>query len=85
MRVKRKFKYEGIELRIVEMEEPYMNAGNVTVTRVIAPNGGKIPIQIRHKQTLKSIAEVTISTLDGFKKRGADVVEELTRDLGLIS
>jgi len=50
----------------------------VLVTRVIAPNEGIIPIIIQHKQTLKSIAEATISLLDGFAKRGADVISELT-------
>ena len=82
IRVKKKFNYNGIELRIVEREEPYMNAKEpVTMTRVLAPNGGSIPININHKQTLKSIMEETIRTLDGFKERGAYVINELTKKL----
>lgn len=82
MKVKKKFIYNGITLQIVERDEPYMNAKEtVSCTRVMAPNGGVIPITIMHRQTLKSIAEETIRTLDGFKNRGADVVKELTEVL----
>ena len=82
MIIKKKFLYNGIELRIVERDEPYMNAKEpLKMTRVIAPNGGTIPIIIKHKQTLKSIMEETIKTLDEFKNRGADVVTELTKKI----
>jgi len=82
MKIKKQFNYNGIVLRIVEREENYMNAiDHIKMTRVIAPNGGVIPILIKHKQTLKSIAEETIRLLDGFKNRGADVTEELTKIL----
>ena len=82
MKVKRKFSYQGIPLRIVLREEKYMNSAEpMLMLRVIAPNGGVIPISIKHKQTLKSIMQDTISTLDGFKSRGADVVSELTKPL----
>ena len=78
MKIKKKFEYEGIELRIVEREEAYMNGDQpVTITRVLAPNGGVIPVKIRHRQTLKSIAEETIQALDNFKRMGADVKAEL--------
>jgi hypothetical protein len=82
MKIRKKFTYEGVELQIVEKQEDYLNGLNkVTVTRVIAPNGGTIPLSINHKETLKSIAERSIMLLDSFKKRGADVVEILTEPL----
>lgn len=82
MKVKKKFLYNGITLQIVERDEPYMNAKEpLKMTRVIAPNGGIIPLNIKHKQTLKSIIEDTINTLDGFKQRGADVAKILTQPL----
>lgn len=82
MKVKRKFFYCGLLLQIVERDEPYMNAPEpMKVIRVIAPNGGVIPINIQHKQTLKSIQEETTRTLDGFRARGADVVKELTKPI----
>lgn len=82
MKVKKKFQYNGIELRIVERDEPYMNAAEpIKMTRVIAPNGGIVPVQIKHRQSLKSIAEATIKTLDSFKKNGADVKNELLKPI----
>lgn len=81
MKIKKTFQYAGVDIRIVERDEPYMNSGNVTVTRVIAPNGGTIPVKLQHKQTLKSIMSETIVLLDGFKKNGADVVTELIREI----
>ena len=82
MIIKKKFLYNGIELRIIERDEPYMNAKEpLKMIRVIAPNGGTIPMIINHKQTLKSIIELTIRTLDGFKERGADITKELTGPL----
>jgi len=80
MKVKKRFLYDGIELQIIEREEPYMNAKEpLIMTRVIAPNGGTIPINISHRETLKSIAARAIILLDGFKQRGADIKEELTK------
>lgn len=84
MKVKKRFLYDGIELRIVERDEPYMNGREpIMMTRVIAPNGGSIPININHRETLKSIAERTIALMDGFKQRGADVKTELTKKIEL--
>ena len=84
MKIKKRFYYDGIELKIVDREESYMNSGcTVTMTRVIAPNGGSIPVHINHKQTLKSITSETIKLLDSFKKRGADVKKELTQKIEL--
>lgn len=80
MRVKKIFEYEGIKLRIIEREEDYMNSSDtVTMVRVLAPNNGVIPMQIQHKQTLKSIVSQTIDILNGFKDRGCDVKDELTK------
>lgn len=79
MKVKKNFNYEGVNLRIVEREEPYMNGGNINCTRVIAPNGGIIPLSINKGDTLKKIVQRTTELLDGFKRRGADVINELTQ------
>lgn len=67
-----------MELSIVESKEIYMNSNlEVTVTLVIAPNGGIVPIKIGSKQTLKSIINETIVFLDNFKKMGYDVKKQL--------
>jgi len=82
MKVKKKFDYNGITLQIIERDEPYMNSTEpMKMTRVIAPNGGVIPVNLKHKQTLKSIVSDTTALLDSFKERGADVVKELTQKL----
>ena len=81
MKIKKQFIYKNLTLTIVEREEPYMNGGNVLMTRVLAPNGGSIPISIQRRQTLKSIIENTIELLDGFEKRGCDVCKELTKKI----
>lgn len=82
MKVKKTFLYEGIELKIIERDEPYMNSPEpVKMTRVIAPNGGIIPINIHRKETLKSMVKKTINQLNGFKVRGADVKTILTQPL----
>jgi hypothetical protein len=82
MKIKKQFDYCGVKLRIVERDEPYMNGKEpLLMTRVMAPNGGIIPVNINHRQTLKSITEETIRLLDGFKARGANVIEELTKSL----
>jgi hypothetical protein len=82
LRIKKKFDYKGLELRIVSREEPYMNSKSpIIMTRVLAPNGGVIPVVIKRGQTLKSIQAVTEAMLNSLKKRGADVKSELTREL----
>lgn len=82
IKVKRKFYYKGIELRIVDREEPYMNATRpVIVTRVLSENGGTIPIGMSHKETQKSIISRTIEFLGCMEKLGANVVKELTGEL----
>lgn len=82
MKVIKRFQYEGVELQIVERDEPYMSNGlTVRMTRVIAPNGGIVPVQLKRKQTQKSIVEDTINLLDGLRERGADVKGILTKEL----
>lgn len=82
MKIKKKFIYDGIELTIVEREEPYMNSTEpVLMTRVLSINGGLIPVSIKHKQTLKSIMNDTIQFLDGLKLVGCDVKHELTKEI----
>ena len=81
MKIKKKFDFKGLDIRIVEVDVEYPNSSKiVTVKRVIAPNGGIIPVKIQHKQTLKSIALDTIETLNCFANLGADVVHELTKE-----
>jgi hypothetical protein len=80
LKVKKKFNYKGIELRIVDKEENYMNYSiPMMMTRVIAPNGGVLPININRKESLKKIMYKTISFLEGVEKNGHDVVKELTK------
>ena len=82
MKVKKVFHYDGVELKIVDREESYMNATEpIIMTRVMAPNGGTIPVQIKHKQTLKSIVFETVTILDVFKARGANVKQILTEKI----
>ena len=81
MKVKRKFTYEGVELRVVEREEPYMNAKEpLLMTRVLAPNNKHLPITIHRRQTIKSIIEESLRFLDEMKQKGHDVVKELTEE-----
>lgn len=81
MKIKKKFFYNDIELLIIERNEPYMNCKEpLQMIRVMAPNGGVLPLQIRHKQTLKSIMEDSINLLNSFKDRGANM-NELTKKL----
>lgn len=79
MKVKKKFIYEGTELQIVERNEPLDNTRDYVAIRVIAPNGGIVPVQIQAKDTFKKIIERTTILLDSFKRRGADVKAELTK------
>lgn len=82
MKQRKKFTYDGIELVIAEVEEPYMNSIEpVRLMRVLAPNGGHLPLILRHKQTLKSIEQDAINLLDSFKNRGADINFELTKQM----
>ena len=81
MKVKRKFTYEGVELRVVEREEPYMNAKEpLLMARVLAPNNNHLPITIHRRQTIKSIIEESLRFLDEMKQKGHDVVKELTKE-----
>lgn len=83
LKIRKKFDYKGLELQIVEREEPYMNAKEpMVMTRVLAPNGGMIPIR-DYGKTLKSMQEATVRLLEDFEKRGADVKKELTKKIQL--
>jgi len=74
--------YGKHELKIALVEVPYMSSPDpVQVTKVVAPNGGTLPISLKHRQTLKDIANECVKMLDGFKERGADVDTELTKEL----
>ena len=82
MKLRKQFEYKNITLRIVDIEETYMNGPNtLLMTRVLAPNNGQVPVKINRKQSLKSIQADTITLLDGFTARGADVINELTKHI----
>ena len=86
MKVKKKFEYNGVPLQIVERLEPYMNATvPLMMTRVIAPNGGSVPVSIGHRDSLKAIIAKTIAALDGFAERGANVIESLINPIKIES
>jgi hypothetical protein len=86
MKVKKKFEYNGVTLQIVERPEPYMNATEpLIMTRVIAPNGGSVPVSIGHRDTLKAIIAKTIAALDGFAASGANVIETLINPIKIES
>lgn len=82
-KVRKKFFYDDIELKIVSREEPIYKGSDrmLTTTKIIAPNGGVIPYKVNHKETLKSIVKGVTDALDGFKKRGADIKKELTSEI----
>lgn len=82
MKVKKKFTYRGTELRVVEVEEKHMNSSHtIGVTKVLAPNGGEIPVVIGRKQTLKSIIAETTKILDDLNEIGVDVISKLNEEL----
>ena len=83
MKVRKTFTYKEIELRIVEREEDYMNNPNakMTMTRVLAPNGGSLPLQLNKKDSLKSIVDMSTTLLKSFEDRGANIKEELTKEI----
>lgn len=82
MKVLKKFTYDGIEMQVVLREEIYMNAKEpVMIRRVIAPNGGVLPMREWRNQTIKSMVEEAIKALDNFKSMGADIKHECTRPL----
>ena len=83
-KVKKVFQYDDINIIIAEVVF-YFNIGrekNKGTTRVVlAPNGGKIPVYVQQRETLKSIQARTIQQLERFKISGCDVKNELTRQL----
>ena len=84
MKVLRKFDYKGIELKIVKKLESYMNSKDkIEVTRIIAPNGGSLPYNLRRKETQKSIIQGVKNMLDDFcnLKSELEVKNELTKKI----
>jgi len=82
MKVRKSFEYKCITLRIVDVEEQYMNGPNMLLmTRVLAPNNGQVPVKVTRNQSLKSIQADTITLLDILAEQGADVVNELTKHI----
>jgi hypothetical protein len=76
---KRKFEYKGVELRIGEIEEPYLNTTLIN-TRCIAPNNEPFgPIKGRN-QTLKSFIIEVKEFLSKAEQKGIDIVQRLTKD-----
>lgn len=83
-RVVKKFPYEDIELRIAYVNSTYMNSpDHVNVKAVLAPNGGQIPVMIQRDDTLKDIINKVTILLDSFKQRGANILNECTKELQL--
>ena len=78
MKIKRKFKYDNIQILIVEREEILWGSQTWKPIRILAPNGGCLPLIIQSNWTLKRIKEEVILMLDGFKKRGCNIAHELT-------
>lgn len=69
VKIKKKFMYNDIEMKIIERDEPYMGSKeSLRMTRVIAPNGKTLPIQIQRGWTLKKIVSESIAMIDGFIK-----------------
>ena len=80
-----KFMYEGVEIKVVEVEKPLIDGTDRTynTASVISQNGGIIPVKINSNESFKIIAEKTIVLLNDFKKRGCDVINELTKPIRL--
>lgn len=81
--VRRRFQYEGLTFRIVERDENCMGKADIvmSMTRVLGPNNGSLPMNISRKWTLKRIQEEAIGVLEVLKSMGADIQIECTKDL----
>ena len=85
-KVKKVFQYESVNIIIAFVNYEFKIGRKKQIGQtltVLAPNGGKIPIYIQSRETLKSIQERTINALNDFAKRGADVRNELTKTISL--
>lgn len=81
IKIRKKFSFQGITLKICLVEEQYLNAEQpVQVTRVVAPNGGIVPITVQYRESLKRIQERSIEILETLQQRGNDVLLELTQE-----
>ena len=83
-KVKKVFQYDEINIIIAFVNYEFKIGRKKQIGQtlsVLAPNGGKIPIYIQQRETLKSIQERTIQQLERFKISGCDVKNELTRQL----
>ena len=83
-KVKKVFQYDEINIVIAWVNYEFKIGRKKQIGQtltVLAPNGGKIPIYIQSRETLKSIQERTIEQLERFKISGCDVKNELTRQL----
>ena len=85
-KIKKVFQYDDINIIIAEV---VLNVDvfrkkekqKINLIYVLAPNGGRIPLTVNHRETLKSIQQRTIQQLERFKISGCDVKNELTRQL----
>ena len=83
-KVKKVFQYDDINIIIAFVNYEFKIGRKKQIGQtltVLAPNGGKIPIYVQQRETLKSIQERTIQQLERFKISGCDVKNELTRQL----
>lgn len=78
-KIRKTFSVYGIELRIVDRDEPYMGGTSVRMTRVVNSHGLLLPMRYKHKQTLKALQQTAIEFIEAMKKRGCDVVKELNK------
>ena len=82
VRVQKRFKYQGLEFRIVKMLVPYMNAQEpIEVQRGIAPNNGTIPVKIQKGDTLKNIQARTITMFEAIEELGHDIKKACTKQI----
>ena len=83
-KVKKVFQYDDINIIIAFVNYEFKIGRKKQIGQtltVLAPNGGKIPIYVQQRETLKSIQARTIQQLERFKISGCDVKNELTRQL----
>lgn len=84
LKVRKRFKWEGVELRLVDKEVPYMNDIPLVMIRAVAPNDGVIPVQFSGGDTQKVMAAKTIAFIEQLYTLGKtkeEIIAELTKTL----
>lgn len=78
-KIRKTFSVYGVELRIVDRDEQYMNGGTVRMTRVVNPHGLVLPMRYQNFKTLKAMQQAAIDFIELMKKLGADIPTELNK------